>query len=182
MSRWAVFFDRDGVLTEVPEAGVAMGASALVVLDGARQAIGVVHGLGGVALVVTNQPDVARGVLDLKELAAMHERLAVELGVDAVRACPHDGVDRCRKPAPGMLVDLALELDVDLTRSYMIGDRWVDIAAGATAACTTILIERAYSWHPNSSGAPPSGLTPDYRATDVVDAVRTVTRLVWRNR
>jgi D-glycero-D-manno-heptose 1,7-bisphosphate phosphatase len=181
VTRWAVFFDRDGVLTDAPVAdGQALApkkAADLVVLPGAREAVAAVHALGGLALVVTNQPDVARGTLDPGELDLMHERLAGEVGVDAIRVCPHDGVDRCRKPQPGMLLDLAREHDVDLARSYMIGDRWVDIAAGAAVSSTTILVEHPHSWRATSSGAPPRGLEPDHRVPDVLAAAHIVERL-----
>jgi D-glycero-D-manno-heptose 1,7-bisphosphate phosphatase len=181
VTRWAVFFDRDGVLTDAPvaegQATAPTTLAELVVLPGAPEAIVAAHALGALALVVTNQPDIARGTLDPHELDLMHEHLARVLHVDVVRVCPHDGDDRCRKPNPGMLVDLAAEHDLDLTRSYMIGDRWVDIAAGAAVGSTTILVERPYSWRATSSGGPPAGLEPDHRARDVLSAVQIVQRL-----
>ena len=175
MTRWAVYFDRDGVLTDAPVVdGQALSptkTTELVILPGALEAVTMVHGLGGLALVVTNQPDVARGTLDPAELGRMHDRLNRELGLDGIRVCPHDGADRCRKPAPGMLLDLAEEHAVDLARSYMIGDRWVDIAAGAAVGATTILVDRPYSWSATSAGSPPAELVPDHRARDVFAAV-----------
>jgi D-glycero-D-manno-heptose 1,7-bisphosphate phosphatase len=125
-------------------------------------------------LVVTNQPDVARGTLDPEELDRMHDRLTRELCLDAVRVCPHDGVDRCRKPASGMLLDLSAELGVDLTNSYIIGDRWVDIAAGAAVGATTILVERPYSWRETSAGSPAAQLAPDHRVGDVFAGVQII--------
>jgi D-glycero-D-manno-heptose 1,7-bisphosphate phosphatase len=178
VSRWAVFFDRDGVLTDAPVVeGQALSPTKhheLVILPGAREAVTVVHALGALALVVTNQPDIARGALDPAELDRMHERLTRELAVDAIRVCPHEGVDRCRKPAPGMLLDLAAEHGIDLAGSYMVGDRWVDIAAGAAVRATTILVERHYSWSATSAGAAPAGLVPDHRVLDVLAAVQVI--------
>jgi D-glycero-D-manno-heptose 1,7-bisphosphate phosphatase len=107
----------------------------------------------------------------------MHERLMRELELDDIRVCPHDGVDPCRKPAPGMLLDLAATHDVDLSSSYMIGDRWVDIAAGAAVSATTLLVERPYSWSATSSGAAPEGLSPDHRVPDGLAAARLIQRL-----
>jgi D-glycero-D-manno-heptose 1,7-bisphosphate phosphatase len=182
VSRWAVYFDRDGVLTDAPvvdgQALAPMLSKDLRILPGARDAVAIVHALGGLALVVTNQPDIARGALDPRELELMHVRLIRELDLDAVRVCPHDGIDRCRKPAPGMLLDLASEHDVDLASSYIIGDRWVDIAAGEAAGVTAILVERPYSWESTSSGAPPPGLAPAHRATNVLAAVQIIESLV----
>jgi D-glycero-D-manno-heptose 1,7-bisphosphate phosphatase len=181
VSPWAVFFDRDGVLTDAPVVdGRPLSPTdidGLVILPHAVEAIAVVHELGALAFLVTNQPDVARGLLDPRQLDLMHDRLTRELQLDAVRVCPHDGVDRCRKPEPGMLFDLAAEHRIDLTESYMVGDRWVDVAAGSRAGTTTILVERPYSWQPTSAGAPPEGLAPDHRVSHVLDAARIVRRL-----
>jgi len=91
-----------------------------------------------------------------------------------VRACPHDGVDRCRKPAPGMLLDLALEFDVDLTRSYMIGDRWVDIAAAERAGVRPVLLETTYSWQPSGGADPPTNLAPEFRGATLESCVSFV--------
>jgi D-glycero-D-manno-heptose 1,7-bisphosphate phosphatase len=178
MTRWAVFFDRDGVLTDAPvvdgQALAPMRATDLAILPGAREAVAIVHALGSRALLVTNQPDIARGTLDPAELELMHQRLTRELGLDDIRVCPHDGDHPCRKPAPGMLLDLAATHDVDLSGSYMIGDRWVDIAAGAAAGATTILVEHPYSWSSTSAGAPPAELAPDHRVPDVLAAARLI--------
>ena len=97
-------------------------------------------------VVVTNQPDVARGTQTREEVEAIHELLLRTLPLDAVKVCYHDDADRCscRKPAPGMILEAAAELDVDLSRSYMVGDRWKDIEAGERAGTTTILIENEY--------------------------------------
>jgi D-glycero-D-manno-heptose 1,7-bisphosphate phosphatase len=182
VKQWAVYFDRDGVLTDAPvvdgQALAPTRSKNLTILPGAREAVAAVHALGGLALVVTNQPDVARGTLDPAELDLMHERLTRELRLDDVRVCPHDGVDRCRKPAPGMLIDLAARHGVDLSSSYMIGDRWVDIAAGAAVGATTILVEQPYSWAATSSGAPPVDLAPDHRVSDVLGAAQIIEHLL----
>ena len=77
---------------------------------------------------------------------------------------------RLSQAAPGLLLDAARDLDVELPRSWMIGDRWVDIAAGAAAGVRTVLIEREYSWNATSSGAPPEGLRADARVTGLAEA------------
>src|SRR3546814_8757383 len=94
----------------------------------------------------------------------MHARLAAAMPIDAVYVCPHDSGDRCdcRKPAPGMLLTAAAELDLDLAASYMVGDRWRDVGAGRAAGCTTVLIECGY--------AAPERIEPDLTASDVAEA------------
>jgi D-glycero-D-manno-heptose 1,7-bisphosphate phosphatase len=96
--------------------------------------------------VVTNQPDVARGVQTREGVEAIHRELVRKLPLDAVKVCYHDDTDRCacRKPAPGMILEAAHEMDVDLARSYMVGDRWKDIEAGERAGTIPILIENEY--------------------------------------
>jgi D-glycero-D-manno-heptose 1,7-bisphosphate phosphatase len=98
-------------------------------------------------VVVTNQPDIARGIQSREIVDAFHARLAALLPIDEFRLCPHDDGDRCacRKPLPGMLIAAAREAGVDLSRSYMVGDRWRDVEAGRRAGCTTIFIDRDYS-------------------------------------
>ena len=87
--------------------------------------------------MVTNQPDVARGTQTREAVDAMHARLRAELPLDAIYACWHDDADACacRKPKPGMLVDAARDLGLDLAHSFMVGDRWRDTAAGLAAGC-----------------------------------------------
>jgi D-glycero-D-manno-heptose 1,7-bisphosphate phosphatase len=145
-----VFLDRDGVVTRTlirdgkpyaPRAAAEMeiepeAAAALVALKAA----------GFFLVLVTNQPDVARGLIPASVLEEMHARLRAELPLDAVYVCPHDDRDRCpcRKPQPGMLLEAARAHAIDPARSYMIGDRWRDVEAGQRAGCRTVWIDRGY--------------------------------------
>jgi D-glycero-D-manno-heptose 1,7-bisphosphate phosphatase len=97
-------------------------------------------------IVVTNQPDVARGTTRRAAVEAMHAILRADLPLDDCAVCYHDDADACicRKPLPGLLIQAAAVHSIDLARSFMIGDRWRDIDAGAAAGCRTILIDRAY--------------------------------------
>jgi D-glycero-D-manno-heptose 1,7-bisphosphate phosphatase len=184
--RWAVFLDRDGVLTEATVADGAAGspllASELRVMAGAQEAVAALADLGARVFVVTNQPDVARGTLALRELATMNHFVRDRLRVHDIRACPHDGTDgcACRKPKPGMLDDLAREWHVDLAASWTVGDRWVDIAAGRAAGTRTILVERPYSWAPTAAGSPPAALAADYVVADVTEAAALIARMPGR--
>ena len=102
------------------------------------------HGLK--TIVVTNQPDVAKGLIAPEILDSMHRRLAERLRPDAIETCTHDqaaGCD-CRKPKPGMLLRAAARLGVAPERSFMIGDRIGDIAAGHAAGCRCIFVDRGY--------------------------------------
>jgi D-glycero-D-manno-heptose 1,7-bisphosphate phosphatase len=175
-----VFFDRDGVLTEVvmrgTKAGSARTLDELAPMPGARAAVAAVHAAGGMAIVVSNQPDVGRGLLAVDCLEEMNGRLVADAGVDAVLVCPHDGAEgcRCRKPLPGLLLEAADRFGIDLGASWMIGDRWVDIAAGEAAGLGTVLLPQPYSWDATSGGGPPGDLSATRTAKDVADAVRTV--------
>jgi D-glycero-D-manno-heptose 1,7-bisphosphate phosphatase len=146
--RPAVFLDRDGVLNEsfvgadgVPRPPAGLAEFALV--DGAAEACRSLGALGFLRIVVTNQPDVARGTQRREVVEAIHQRVRDSVQVDDIRVCYHDDIDLCdcRKPAPGLLVSAAEDWGIDLTASYMIGDRWRDVEAGQRAGCTTILIE-----------------------------------------
>jgi D-glycero-D-manno-heptose 1,7-bisphosphate phosphatase len=101
----------------------------------------------GLKLVcVTNQPDIARGTQDPAAVESINAHLRRVLALDDVVTCPHDDPDacRCRKPLPGMLLDAADRLDLDLARSVTVGDRWRDIEAGRAAGTLTVHIDRAY--------------------------------------
>ena len=144
--RSAVFIDRDGVINKlVPRDGHYYSPRTLedfVLFDYASDAIAKLRTAGLLVFVVTNQPDVARGHLSLSTLRAMHDFLDLTCPIDAIYVCTHDNIDccECRKPKPGLLMKAAEQWDLDLSHSWMIGDRESDIAAGHKAGCRTILI------------------------------------------
>jgi D-glycero-D-manno-heptose 1,7-bisphosphate phosphatase len=147
----AVFLDRDGVLnaTVVRDGKPYPPASAeaMEILPGVREATDRLHAAGFALVVVTNQPDVARGTQSAAEVEAIHAKLRAALpALDAVYSCMHDDSDHCgcRKPKPGMIVTAATDLGISLTESFMVGDRWRDIDAGLAAGCRTIFIDRDY--------------------------------------
>ena len=150
MKRRAVFLDRDGVLNaSVIRDGKPYppdSAGELLVLPGVPEALRELRAAGFVLLVVTNQPDVARGTQTRAELDAIHARLQAELPLDAIYACCHDDADRCscRKPLPGLLLQGAEEWHVDLATSFMVGDRWRDTEAGVSAGCRTVFVDHHY--------------------------------------
>jgi D-glycero-D-manno-heptose 1,7-bisphosphate phosphatase len=148
--RMAVFLDRDGVLNEAlvrdrkpyPPASV----DEVVLRPGVRGACRALSDAGALLVVVTNQPDLARGTTTRAAVDAINDHLTAELGLDAVRVCGHDDADgcTCRKPKPGLILEAAEELEIDLGSSLMVGDRWRDIEAGARAGLTTVWIRNDY--------------------------------------
>jgi D-glycero-D-manno-heptose 1,7-bisphosphate phosphatase len=147
MSGRAVFIDRDGTLVEARH--YPRRPEELVLCEGAADALRDLRRAGFRIVLVTNQSGIGRGYFDAGALRRMHAHLESELAtcgarLDAIYYCPHtpeDGCD-CRKPAPGMLVCAAQALDLELTRSWMVGDILDDIEAGRRAGCRTILVDR----------------------------------------
>jgi len=146
----AVFLDRDGVINVNEVRGGKPYAPTrledFLFLPGVKEATRRLKDAGFLLVVVTNQPDIANGITRQDTLDAMHALLRNKLPIDDIRICYHtdaDGCD-CRKPKPGMLLAAAAEHGIDLARSYMVGDRWRDVAAGKTAGCATILVEYDY--------------------------------------
>lgn len=149
--RPAVFLDRDGVLV-VPEFrdGRSYAPTSLDrfrLYDSAVREVGRLRDSGFLLAVVTNQPDVGRGIIARDVLDEMHRRLMAELPVDLIEICIHDRKDgcSCRKPKPGMLLAAAAKLNIDLAASFVIGDRASDVEAGCAAGCRTIFIDLQYN-------------------------------------
>jgi D-glycero-D-manno-heptose 1,7-bisphosphate phosphatase len=146
----AVFLDRDGVINRAlvrdglpyPPASL----EGLEVLPEVPCALGKLRALGFRLIVVTNQPDVARGRCSRQAVERMHAHLMATLALDAIFTCYHDSADdcSCRKPRAGLLLQAARVQPIDLGASYMVGDRWRDIEAGQRAGCSTIFVDHAY--------------------------------------
>jgi D-glycero-D-manno-heptose 1,7-bisphosphate phosphatase len=170
MAQRAVFLDRDGVINEAtirngkpyPPASV----EDTVIVQDAAASLKRLKQHGFLLCVVTNQPDVRRGTTSKEAVARIHEFLFANLPLDDVFVCYHDDDDRCgcRKPLPGLLLDAAAKHGIDLTNSYLIGDRWRDVGAGTAAGCSTVLIDRHYQ-EPNAL------FTPSARVNSLSDAV-----------
>ncbi|MGH2780722.1 MAG: D-glycero-alpha-D-manno-heptose-1,7-bisphosphate 7-phosphatase [Thermoleophilaceae bacterium] len=151
MSGRAAFLDRDGVLVETlvrggrPHAAVTL--AEFRICPEAPAQVARLKAAGLRPIVFTNQPEVARGTLSPGVLDRMHAELRATVRVDDILVCGHlDGDDcACRKPRPGMLEAAARKWAIDLPASFVVGDRWRDIAAGRAVGCYTVLIERPYS-------------------------------------
>ncbi len=147
----AVFLDRDGVLNRAvvrngkpyPPAGL----DELELLPGAREACAALREAGYLLIMVTNQPDVARGKQSIAGVGAMNRFVMDQLGLHDAEVCPHDDANGCdcRKPAPGLLTRSAARWHIDVRNSFMVGDRWRDIEAGRRAGCRTVFIDYGYS-------------------------------------
>lgn len=184
MSGGAVFVDRDGVINELVPDPVSgrpespLRPSDLRLIPGAAAALGSLANGGWRLVGVSNQPAAAKGLVSPEELAAVQTRVlelleAEGVGFDAFKLCPHhpagvvpelSGECECRKPAPGMLLDAARELDLDLAGSWMIGDTDTDIAAGRTAGCHTALVEYAGSAHKRQGDCRPDTIVRNLAA------------------
>jgi D-glycero-D-manno-heptose 1,7-bisphosphate phosphatase len=147
----AVFLDRDGVLNRVVprdgRPGSPRSLDELALEPAAARAAAALREGGFLVFVVTNQPDLARGLLDPAVHDAIMARVREAIEPHELVACPHDdGADcECRKPRPGMLRELAARWRVDLASSYMVGDSWKDVEAGRAAGCRAILIRTDYN-------------------------------------
>ena len=148
--RRAVFLDRDGVINRaVMRAGKPYPPASLgevEILPGVLGALTALRDAGFMLIVVTNQPDVARGTTSRAVVEEINTHLAGHLPIDEFRTCYHDSGDGCdcRKPLPGSLVAAAKQHGIDLGNSYMVGDRWRDVEAGRHAGCKTIFIDYGY--------------------------------------
>jgi D-glycero-D-manno-heptose 1,7-bisphosphate phosphatase len=149
--RRAVFLDRDGVINRsIVRGGKSYPPASLdqlEVLPGVADAIVALRAAGFLVIIATNQPDVGAGKQRIEVVEAMHERLRHELALDDIRVCFHTDQDHCacRKPLPGMLLEAARSWGIALERSFMVGDRWRDVAAGRAAGCRTAFLDYGYA-------------------------------------
>lgn len=181
MAHMAVFFDRDGTLIHDP--GYLNHPDQVRLLEGAAEMIRDLRALGYKIVIVTNQSAVARGIVTEEMLEKIHARLRALLGLkgaslDGIYYCPYhpDGTvagycqeSELRKPRPGMLLKAAEELDIDLQRSWMVGDSDRDVEAGRTAGCRTVLISASQSEY----GYPDKG-RPDHIAVNLREAANII--------
>jgi D-glycero-D-manno-heptose 1,7-bisphosphate phosphatase len=186
MIRPAVFLDRDGTIIE--DVGFLRDVSQIDLLPWSAEAIHALNDAGFVVVVITNQSGVGRGYFDEAHVQATHAALDATLHVHGARIdgyyyCPHYpkatdaryGIDcDCRKPAPGLLRRAAADLDIDLGRSWMVGDWWRDVQAGTGAGTRTILIRTGRS--DVHRPAPPDAPQPDAILINLKEAVDWILR------
>lgn len=154
MAKAAIFLDRDGVINRnIVRNGRPYAPTSVddfILLPGVPEAVAAFCAAGYLVIVATNQPDISTGKQSRATLDLMHDRMRQAFSVDDIEVCPHVDQDNCacRKPKPGMLFNAAEKHDIDLARSWMIGDRWRDVEAGHAAGCRTILVDYDYPAEP----------------------------------
>lgn len=184
MSRAAVFLDRDGTIIE--EVGYLDSPGRMTVFPWSGPAIRLLNEAGLAVIVVTNQAGIARGLFGEDTVAAVHEALSAELArasarIDAYYYCPHhpDGsveayarACRCRKPEPAMIERAVRELDLDPARSFVVGDRWLDIALARNVGARGLLVRSGYGR--DEEPQPPDGMAADAVVDDLFAAARWI--------
>ncbi len=179
MSTPAVFLDRDGTINE--EVGFIDRAARLVLLPHSLEAIRLFNSAGLKAVVISNQSGIARGYFEprtVDDIQARLEALLSEGGahLDGFYYCPHGPEDSClcRKPRPGLIEKATRELDLDLDKSYLVGDRYRDLEAGANCGVKGILVLTGYGAEEHQQFAGTGRVQPVYVARDLLDAARWI--------
>ena len=176
-----MFLDRDGTLLE--EAGYLDRLERLVFFPYAIDAVRLLNRAGYAVVLMTNQSGIARGLYEEQFVREAHDEMATRLraggaAIDGFYYCPHHPeatVERyrqdcdCRKPAPGMLFRAAAELDLDLARSFTVGDKWTDVEVAAAAGTQGLLVRTGYGR--SSEASPVPGLQPAAIVDNVIGAV-----------
>lgn len=171
----AVFLDRDGVINKAlvkdGKPFPPLTLDDLEILPKVRESLQALRNSNWLNIVVTNQPDVARANVKKEEVEKINNYLNEELPIDCIYTCYHDNKDlcSCRKPKPGILILAAKKYDINLKKSYMIGDRWSDIEAGKKAGCKTFFIE--YNYKEKKA----FGFT--YKTKSLADAVKIILKI-----
>lgn len=170
----AIFLDRDGVINKaIIRDGKPYSPSSLSefeLFSDTNESLTLLKNLGYLLIVVTNQPEIARGNLSNCTLDEMHDYLYEKLPIDYIVTCPHDDVDNClcRKPKTGLIKYAVEKFSIALNKSYMIGDRWKDIEAGISARCKTIYINHNYNEK--------KPLHHNYEVQSIIEAVQIIKR------
>ncbi len=184
--RPAVFLDRDGTLSE--ERGFIDRLELIEIFPWTSDAIRLLNRAGFAVVVVTNQSAIGRGIIDLPFLQSVHDAFDRHLTksgarVDRYYYCPHHPdaplpeyrmVCRCRKPGPGMIEQATTDLGLDLLRSFMVGDRPIDVASGHAAGVRSVLVRSGHS--SGGSDAPPGLREPDAILNNLMEAVGWILR------
>lgn len=190
MSKPCVFLDRDGTINE--QMGYVNHVDRFVMLPRAAEAIARLNEAGILAVVVSNQAGVARGYFPYELVAEVHEKMHAALGeagahLDGVYFCPHHRQGKvapyavdcdCRKPRPGLVEQALAELDVDMSRSYMVGDRFGDVALGRRLGLRAVMVRTGYG---KGELAHLDGDRPDFVADDLWHAVSWILEDLNRN-
>jgi len=174
-ARKAIFLDRDGVINKVllnnGKPFSPRKFEEFELLPEVEKVLNSFKDIGFINIVITNQPDIARGLMRMKELDKMHLLIRKRLPVEDILVCPHDDIHdcNCRKPKPGMIIEAAERRSINLKKSFLIGDTWKDIEAGKAAGCKTILIDMPYN----------KDVQVDFRVDGLPSVVKLITDISW---
>lgn len=165
----AVFLDRDGTIAyDVP---YCSSPETFQLVSGVGEVLSLFRRYGLMLVIVTNQSGIGRGYFTERDLGRIHDKMSWDLGqqgisLDGIFYCPHhpDEGCECRKPSPGLLLKASCDLEIDLSKSFMIGDQISDIQAAKAAGCRAVLIEGTHVVEPDSN------VTIDYSAKDISEA------------
>lgn len=155
MNRSAVFLDRDGVISRSKVIDGKPYAPRLLeefrIFPRVAESVQKLKNAGFYVFVVTNQPDIGNGLVDPAIVDAMHEKMRRDIELDDILMCPHKQIDECscRKPKPGMILSAAKRFGINLSTSFMVGDRRTDILSGISAGCYTIFVRRRFGYGEN---------------------------------
>ena len=166
MLKKAVFLDRDGVLNRPNiidgKPYAPKKVKDFIIYSEVYEVLNNLKNNLYKLIVVTNQKDVGRGITSMKVLNTMHNKLKSFLPIDDIKVCICIDECDCYKPNPGMILEAQKEWNIDIEKSYIIGDSWRDIGAGINAGCKTILIDRKYNM--------PMLYKPDYIVNSLKEA------------
>jgi D-glycero-D-manno-heptose 1,7-bisphosphate phosphatase len=168
----AAFVDRDGVINQshfvdgVPSPPKSI--QDVKIIEGVKQAIEILKSHAIVPVVITNQPDVARGTISKNDVLAINKYIGLHTGIEYFYTCFHDDSSfcLCRKPSPGLIFEASKDLDLNVSKSFLVGDRWRDIEAGQKAGCKCFFIDYQY---PEKQPTPPF-----IRVTSLISAVEII--------
>lgn len=186
MAERAVFLDRDGTLNE--DVGFVTDVGSLRLFPWAAEAVRLINAAGFRAIVLTNQSGIARGYLTEAEIAAIHEQLCRDLQaqgarLDAIYYCPHHPgatiaayrqACRCRKPLPGMVQRAEQDFHLDVTQSYFVGDKYLDVELAHAVGARGILVLTGYGRAEYEAGRHLWPRPPDHIAPTLLEAVRWI--------
>jgi D-glycero-D-manno-heptose 1,7-bisphosphate phosphatase len=189
----AIFLDRDGTINE--DVNFLSKPEQLILIDSSAEAIKEANELGLKVIVFTNQSGIARGYFTEDDLHKVHKRLDELLAqkgakIDAYYYCPHHPVEgngeykvecECRKPKDGMLQRASREQNIDLKKSFVIGDRCIDVQAGKTAGATTILVLTGYG-RDEYKKCKDENFEPDFVAENLKEAIEIVKKCLMERK
>jgi D-glycero-D-manno-heptose 1,7-bisphosphate phosphatase len=171
----AIFLDRDGVINQVNRVDdkphPPKDINELILLPKVAEALLLLKDAGYLIIVITNQPDVARGKTKIETVEAINKFLKDSFPIDDIFTCYHDDIQECdcRKPKPGNILKARDKYNINISISFMVGDRWRDIDAGRNAGCKTIFINYDYNEK--------KPLNPSYIASSLYNAAEIILNL-----